>query len=71
MRLVVGIDYDTVTIGYPGRVLFRLPAEAAEHFAALFVRACWLCDKQARQRAELEREDILDAERKEAWGDGV
>jgi len=56
IRLIIGVDYDTVTIGHRDRTLFRLPAETAEHFAALFVRACWLCDKQARQRTELERD---------------
>ena len=68
LHLVIGVDYDTVTIGGVG-MKWRLPAEAAEQFAALFVRACWLANTQARQRAELEREDILDAQRKEACGD--
>ena len=70
LRLMVGVDYDTVTIGHGTQVLFRLPAETAEKFAALFVRACWECDKQARIRAEIEREDAIAASQEEAW-DGI
>ena len=43
MTVIVGTDYDTVTIE-PGGI--RLSAERAEEFARLFVRACWEAARQ-------------------------
>lgn len=57
-RLVVGVDYDTVTLGYPNGTLFRLPASAAEEFGQLFVQAIWAA---ALAQAELAITDRAEA----------
>jgi len=51
MPLDVGVDYDSVTLGWPGRQR-RLTSAQAEEFAQLFVSACWQAGVQARQMAE-------------------
>ncbi|MDA8318842.1 MAG: hypothetical protein M0030_03375 [Actinomycetota bacterium] len=52
--IVVGVDYDTVTLR-AGNTLVRLTSGTAEDFAALFVAACWA----AGANAERMREDGL------------
>ena len=44
--LAVGVDYDTVTLGWRGGVVWRLSSSAAEEFAQLFVSACWQAARQ-------------------------
>ncbi len=50
--LVIGVDYDTVTI-HAGRWVsgggYRLDAAQAEDFAALFTRACWEAARNAER----------------------
>lgn len=49
----VGVDYDTVTIGFPGCLLpYRFTAAQAEEFAHLFVSACWQAGENRRRMNE-------------------
>ena len=52
LALVVGVDYDTVSIG-----AYRFRGEELEHFARLFVSACWAA---GYNKARME-EDARDA----------
>ena len=47
VRVVVGVDYHTVTIGTLSGYSWRLESRAAEEFARLFVSACWEASAQA------------------------
>lgn len=46
VELVVGVDYDAVTIGYEHLEKFRLLSTAAEEFGQLFISACWQAARQ-------------------------
>lgn len=45
-HLKMGVDYDSVTIGLPGILLFRFTQAQAEEFAQLFVSAVWQAGQQ-------------------------
>jgi hypothetical protein len=45
--LIVGVDYDTVTIARAGFDPFRLESSQADEFGALFISACWQAARQA------------------------
>ena len=49
--IVVGVDYETVTIR-AGATLVRLTSGTAEDFAALFVAASWAAGYNARKMQE-------------------
>jgi hypothetical protein len=52
LRLLVGVNYDAVTIGFVGEARWSLTQAQAEEFAQLFVSACWQAGANARQMAE-------------------
>jgi hypothetical protein len=49
--VAIGVDYDSVSITVGG-VGVRLDRDAAEHFAQVFVAACWEAADQAAQMRE-------------------
>ena len=50
--LIVGVDYDTVSVGAVFGYSWRLDLAQAEEFARLFVSACWQAGQNARRMGE-------------------
>lgn len=45
--LIVGVDYDTVTLGLGGGGAVTLTFSEAEEFAQLYLSACWQAGRQS------------------------
>ena len=52
--LSVGVDYDTVTLSWPGNAVpaWRLESSQADEFAALFNAACWQAAAQGQAASD-------------------
>lgn len=56
LRLLVGVNYDAVTLGFTGEAQWSLTQDQAEEFAQLYVSACWQAGQNARRMAGEARE---------------